>query len=69
MFTDDEAVALVVGLLAVRRSGLRVAAANVEGALAKLERVLPAALGTPQPGSSRGRDAVAWRSTSLHVRV
>ena len=50
MFTDDEAVALVVGLLAVRRSGLRVAAANVDGALAKLERVLPAALGTPQPG-------------------
>ena len=34
MFTDDEAVALVVGVLAVRRSGLRVAAPHVEGALA-----------------------------------
>lgn len=46
MFTDDEAVALVIGLLAVRRSGLQIAAPNVEGALAKVERVLPEAVRT-----------------------
>lgn len=46
IFTDDEAVSLVIGLLAVRRLGLRIAAQNVEGALAKLERVLPEAVGS-----------------------
>ncbi len=44
MFTDDEATALVVGLLAARRLGLGDAAPAVESALAKLERVMPSAL-------------------------
>jgi len=41
MFTDDEALALTVGLLLVRRSGALVEATTAEGALAKLDRVLP----------------------------
>lgn len=44
MFTDDEALALTVGLLLVRRSGGLVDAATTEGALAKLDRVLPEAV-------------------------
>jgi predicted DNA-binding transcriptional regulator YafY len=41
MLSDDEATAVVLGLLTARRLGLR---EPVDGALAKLERVLPAAL-------------------------
>jgi predicted DNA-binding transcriptional regulator YafY len=44
MFTDDEATAVVLGLLAGRRMGLAVGERVTEGALAKIERVLPAAL-------------------------
>src|SRR5690349_7278987 len=44
MFTDDEALALTLGLLVARKMGLTVAAPAVEGALAKIERVLPAVL-------------------------
>lgn len=44
MFSDDEAQAVVLGLLAARQLGLTAAAPAVEGALAKLGRVLPAAL-------------------------
>src|SRR6266853_872936 len=44
MFTEDEALALTLGLLVARRLGLTAAAPAVEGALAKIERVLPAAL-------------------------
>jgi predicted DNA-binding transcriptional regulator YafY len=44
MFTEDEALALTLGLLAARRLGLTAAAPAVEGALAKVERVLPLAL-------------------------
>jgi predicted DNA-binding transcriptional regulator YafY len=44
MFSDEEALAVTLGLLAARRLGLAVAAPAVEGALAKIERVLPAAL-------------------------
>jgi predicted DNA-binding transcriptional regulator YafY len=42
VFSDDEALALTLGLLSARRLGLVTNAATVEGALAKLERVLPA---------------------------
>jgi predicted DNA-binding transcriptional regulator YafY len=45
MFNDDEALAVTLGLLAVRRLGLTAAAPAVEGALAKIERVLPAVVG------------------------
>lgn len=44
MFGDDEALALTLGLLLARRVGLATAAPAVEGALAKIERVLPLAL-------------------------
>jgi len=44
MFSDQEALAVVLGLLAARRLGLAVAGPAVEGALAKIERVLPATL-------------------------
>jgi predicted DNA-binding transcriptional regulator YafY len=44
MFTDDEALAVVVSLLAARRLGLGMAAPAIEGAISKVERVLPAAL-------------------------
>ena len=41
MFTNDEALALVVGLLASQRLGLVQPGTAVQGALAKLDRVLP----------------------------
>ena len=41
MFSDDEALALSVGLLAARQLGLAQAAPAVERAQAKLERVMP----------------------------
>jgi predicted DNA-binding transcriptional regulator YafY len=44
MFTEDEALALTLGLLAARQLGLTAAAPAVEGALAKVDRVLPVAL-------------------------
>lgn len=44
MFSEDEALALTLGLLAARRMGLALTAPAVEGALAKVERVLPAPL-------------------------
>ncbi|MBJ6761558.1 YafY family transcriptional regulator [Myxococcaceae bacterium JPH2] len=44
MFTDDEAMALAVGLLAARGLGLAEAAPAVASAQAKLERVMPAPL-------------------------
>lgn len=44
MFTDDEALALSLGLLAARGLGLAEAAAAVASAQAKLERVTPAPL-------------------------
>ncbi len=40
MFTEDEALALTLGLLAARGLGLTAAAPAVEGALAKIERVV-----------------------------
>jgi hypothetical protein len=44
IFTDDEALALSVGLLAARGLGLADAAPAVAGAQAKLQRVMPPAL-------------------------
>src|SRR6266566_2904888 len=46
MFTEDEALALTLGLKAARRMGLALTAPAVEGALAKVERVLPVPLRT-----------------------
>ncbi|MFL6076083.1 MAG: helix-turn-helix transcriptional regulator [Mycobacteriales bacterium] len=44
MLTDDEAVAVVLGLVAGRQLGLSTATPAVDTALAKIERVLPAGL-------------------------
>jgi predicted DNA-binding transcriptional regulator YafY len=44
VFTDEEALGLALGLLAARQLGLAGVAPAVEGALAKLERVMPEAL-------------------------
>ena len=44
MFSDEEALAVVLGLLAARRLGLTVDVTSTEGALAKIERVLPETL-------------------------
>jgi predicted DNA-binding transcriptional regulator YafY len=44
MLTEDEALALTLGLLVARRLGIAMAAPAVEGALAKIDRVLPEAL-------------------------
>jgi predicted DNA-binding transcriptional regulator YafY len=41
MFTEEETLALTLGLLVVRRLGMTDAAPAVEGALSKLDRVLP----------------------------
>jgi len=41
MFTDGEAIALTLGLLAIREFHFPVDVASVEGALAKTERVMP----------------------------
>ena len=41
MFNEEEALALILGLLAARRAGLLTEAPAVEGALAKIDRVLP----------------------------
>ena len=44
MFTEDEALALTLGLLLSRKSALGAAAPAIESALAKLSRVMPASL-------------------------
>jgi predicted DNA-binding transcriptional regulator YafY len=44
MFSDDEALAVTLGLMAARHLVLGVTAPAVEGALAKVERLLPPAL-------------------------
>jgi predicted DNA-binding transcriptional regulator YafY len=44
MFTDDEALALTLGLLLSRRLGITTETPAAEGALAKIERVLPPAV-------------------------
>src|SRR5918911_3707913 len=44
MFTEDEALALTLGLVTARRLGIAGAAPSLEGALAKVDRVLPPAV-------------------------
>jgi predicted DNA-binding transcriptional regulator YafY len=44
MLTDDEATAVLLGLLAGQQLGLTVAGPGADSALAKIQRVLPAAL-------------------------
>lgn len=44
MFTDDEAFAITIGLIAARKLELAASSPAIEGALAKLERILPPGL-------------------------
>src|SRR5262245_33014705 len=44
MLTDDEALAVTLSLIAARRQGVAADALAIEGALAKIERVLPESL-------------------------
>lgn len=44
MFTEEEALALTLGLLAAKRVGIAMTTPSVEGALAKIDRVLPEAV-------------------------
>ena len=44
MFTEEEVLALVLGLLSARELGVGSATPAIDGALAKLERVMPTAL-------------------------
>jgi predicted DNA-binding transcriptional regulator YafY len=57
MFTDEEALGMTLGLLAARHLGLAGVAPAVEGALAKLERVMSEAL--------RGRVRVLQETVSV----
>ena len=57
MFTDSEAVAMTMGLIAIREFQFPVDVAAVEGALAKTERVMPERL---QVQLSRWHTAVQW---------
>jgi predicted DNA-binding transcriptional regulator YafY len=41
MLTDDEALAITLSLIAARRQGIAADGLSIEGALAKIERVLP----------------------------
>lgn len=64
MFTEDEALALTVSLLMARQNGLAQTSPAFEGALSKIERVLPA--------SSRERiqaigQTVVFERSSAHV--
>lgn len=59
MFTDEEALGLALSLLAARGLGLAGVAPAVEGALAKLERVMPDAL--------RGRIRALEKTVSISV--
>ncbi|MDQ3809291.1 MAG: YafY family transcriptional regulator [Chloroflexota bacterium] len=83
MFTEEEALALSLGLLVARRLGLAEAAPAVEGALAKLDRVLPDRLRgrvqavqgalafTPLRGSNRPSDPttlLALTTAAQHSR-
>ena len=81
VFTDDEALALAVGLLAARGLGLAEAAPATESARAKLERVMPAplqrrtrALGETiqldlaRPGTPTDHQALLTLSAAAHAR-
>jgi predicted DNA-binding transcriptional regulator YafY len=64
MFTEDEALALTLGLVAVRRLGLAAAAPAVEGALAKVEQVMPATL---RARIQAVQETLVFERSSLHA--
>ncbi len=81
IFSDDEALALSIGLLAARKLGLAEAAPAVASAQAKLERVMPPGLekriravhetvklDLPQPNAPGNNDALASLSSAAQMR-
>lgn len=64
IFTEDEALALTLSLLMARENGLAQTTPSFEGALAKIERVLPAS--TRERIQAVGQ-TVVFESSSLHV--
>lgn len=81
VFTNDEALALALGLLAARSLGLAEAAPATAGAQAKLERVLPTALrqrlravaetvalDLPEPGVAGDGAALSTLSAAAQAR-
>ena len=67
MFSEDEALALVLGLLVVRQSGLAGTPADVEGALGKVERVMPDAPACARPRRAGGGRAHRRRDDARHT--
>ena len=80
MFSEDEALALSVGLLAARSLGLERAAPAIAGAQAKLERTMPAALrqrlqamaetvqlGLKRPNAAAGQQALGQLSLAARA--
>lgn len=61
MFTDEEALGLTLGLLITRRLGLSIETPAIEGALAKIERVLPDVL--------RERVQAVQESLLIHLNI
>jgi predicted DNA-binding transcriptional regulator YafY len=81
LFTGPEAIATTLGLLSLRRGGPAVDPATLAGALAKVERVLPAdlqatvealdrtlQLGSSREGSRPPADIVATAARAVHER-
>lgn len=69
MFTDEEALGLSLGLLAACQLGLSGVAPAVEGALAKVERVMPEALRQRLRALEGITSSVAPPATALDSRV
>src|SRR5579859_857910 len=66
MFTDEEAQALSLGLIAARGLGLADAAPAIESVQAKLDRVLPSA---PRKTISALRESVALQTGGAHANA
>src|SRR2546423_4501704 len=66
MFTDEEAQALSLGLIAARGLGLADAAPAIESVQAKLDRVLPSA---PKKTISALRESVALQTGDSHANA
>lgn len=67
MLTDDEAVVVALGVFAARRLGLSASDESVEGALAKLHRVLPDALRSRVQALESSLDFTAQPTTGVPV--
>jgi predicted DNA-binding transcriptional regulator YafY len=69
MFTDEEAQALSLGLIAARGLGLADAAPAIESVQAKLDRMLPGAPRRTVSACDRDRGAAAYRPRMRETRA